>query len=159
MSSIETREFEFVSEGADDADYNPSDDSFDYDADQRAFDAQFDSELVDEAVQELNEELLASEMDFALEHVQNLASLHQSEFVNEICDIFAAENGKEASTAELYEMIGAIKQAFADEAAEEAEESASEAKSEIESEASVSASVAESEAESEADLDEEAFDE
>merc|ERR1719334_2633100 len=89
-------------------------------------------------------------MDFALEHVRNLASLHQNEFVKKMCDIFAAENGKEASTAELYEMIGAIKQGFADEAAEEAEESVSE----VESEVSGSASDADS-----GDFDEEALDE
>merc|ERR1719491_2859525 len=122
-------------------DYHPSDDSFDYeadDADQSAFDAEFDAEIFGEVIQELNEELLADEMNFALEHVQNLASLHQNEFVNQICDIFAAENGEEATAAELYSIFGAIKHGFADEATNEAEASASETESE--SVASVSAS-------------------
>merc|ERR1719491_1199939 len=147
MGSFEAREFELASERSDDAsdDYHPSDDdSFDYeadDADQSAFDAEFDAEIFGEVIQELNEELLADEMNFALEHVQNLASLHQNEFVNQICDIFATENGEEATAAELFSIFGAIKHGFADEATEDGDASASEAESE--SVASVSASASE----------------
>merc|ERR1711971_704878 len=116
-------------------------------------------EIFGEVIQELNEELLADEMNFALEHVQNLAIAHQSEFVNQICDIFAAENGEEATAAELYSIFGAIKQGFADEANEDAEPSASEAESESESVASASVSASESAAESAGEFDEEAFNE
>jgi len=151
-------EINFNADEDEDADYDPSDDSQDYAQDQ------IDQEVFDKIEQTDDQ----SEMEFALEHVQNLARLHQNAFVNQICDIFAAENGKEASTAELYEMFGAIKQGFADEAAEEAEESVSacddesedesDAESDAESEASVSVSVPESEADS-CDFDEELFDE
>merc|ERR1719491_1078174 len=172
ISSFEAREFELDSERSDDAsdDYHPSDDdSFDYeadDADQSAFDAEFDAEIFGEVIQELNEELLADEMNFALEHVQNLASLHQNEFVNQICDIFAAENGEEATAAELYSIFGAIKHGFADEATEDVDASASETESEsvasvsaseFDESESVASSVAESVAFNEATFNEEAF--
>ena len=88
-------------------------------------------------------ELLANEMDFALDHAQKLASLRQSDLVSRICDIFAEENGQEASAADLCDIFEAIKQDFADEAAEEAENAEEDSESE-----SVSASVSASEAES-----------
>merc|ERR1719491_1286684 len=172
MGSFEAREFELTMSSSDDAsdDYHPSDDdSFDNeadDADQSAFDAEFDAEIFGEVIQELNEELLADEMNFALEHVQNLASLHQNEFVNQICDIFAAENGEEATAAELYSIFGAIKHGFADEATEDGEASASEAESEsvasvstseFDESESVASSVAESVAFNEETFNEEAF--
>jgi len=99
-----------------DADYRPADDVFDYaqdEVDQQLFDD------VDEVMHELDDELLGADMDFALEHVRNLANVHQSELVNKVCDMFAEEYGREASVAHLRDLFQEIKQDLAFEAVDQ----------------------------------------
>jgi len=65
-------------------------------------------------------------LDFALQHVRDLGAVHQREFVNRICDIYAEENGAELSATELRGIFSGVKQLFAAEAAEEDSEASSE---------------------------------
>jgi len=108
-------------EGDSDSDYKPSAD--DVAAESEDIDAELaDLGLRDDGVLSSEESEVASidisdhELDFALKHVCDLVSLHQGEFVNCICDIFAELNGSEPSLAELYEVFADMPQAFAEEA-------------------------------------------
>merc|ERR1719391_1752085 len=81
LSSVHFKLCEDV-ESEEDADYVPESDAFDYSRD-----------IEDE--HRFEEELFAEGMEFALHHIQELGTLHQSEFVNKICDIYADINGAE----------------------------------------------------------------
>merc|ERR1719469_1630669 len=79
-----------------------------------------------EEVQESDAELIADEMQSALDHISELGRAHQKQFVDSLCDSFVELNGQELSVTELYEIFGGIKQGFAEEADEEdADESSS----------------------------------
>merc|ERR1712087_377482 len=67
-------------------------------------------------------EEICEEMDAALEHVRDLGSVHQREFVDAICDVYADEQGAEPSTEILLGLFDGIKQLFAEEAEEEESE-------------------------------------
>lgn len=68
---------------------------------------------------EVNPSFYSSELDDALDHVRELASVHQSMFVNSICDTFAHMNGIEPSINDLVAVFNRIKSTFAEEAIEE----------------------------------------
>merc|ERR1719188_1705994 len=68
---------------------------------------------------EVNPSFYSSELDDALDHVRQLASVHQSMFVNSICDTFAHMNGIEPSINDLVAVFNRIKSTFAEEAIEE----------------------------------------
>merc|ERR1712087_659607 len=89
-----------------------------------------ESEAISEAesdVDELDEEQFADEFDLALEHVRELATAHRDSFVNALCDSMVAQSGQEPTAAELYGVLGAIKQCFAEEALEESDNDSTQA--------------------------------
>merc|ERR1719242_1457635 len=62
-------------------------------------------------------EFALSQMDSAIEHIENLASSRQEGFVNSICDIYRDSNdGAEPSTTELFGIFSDVKNGFAEEA-------------------------------------------
>merc|ERR1712087_634740 len=84
----------------------------------------FESEAVSEAgsgADEFDEEQFTEELDSALNLVRDLAASQQDGFVNALCDLISAQSEQEPTTAELYGVLGAIKQSLAEEALEESD--------------------------------------
>merc|ERR1711951_281276 len=61
-------------------------------------------------------------MTEVVEIASALGSLHQQQFVNEICDLYAEENGEEPSLNKLYAIFGDVEDALAESEEEEDEE-------------------------------------
>merc|ERR1711951_279038 len=61
-------------------------------------------------------------MTEAVEIASALGSLHQQQFVNEICDLYVEENGEEPSLNKLYAIFGDVEDALAESEEEEDEE-------------------------------------
>merc|ERR1711973_686251 len=61
-------------------------------------------------------------MTEVVEIASALGSLHQQQFVNEICDLYAEENGEEPSLNKLYAIFGDVEDALAESEEEDDEE-------------------------------------
>merc|ERR1719499_1993423 len=61
-------------------------------------------------------------MTSVVEMASALGSLHQQQFVNEICDLYAEENGEEPSLNKLYAIFGDVEDALAESEEEDDED-------------------------------------
>merc|ERR1719499_1698790 len=80
-------------------------------------------DIVDSEDEETEEvEDLEMAMTSVVEMASALGSLHQQQFVNEICDLYVEENGEEPSLNKLYAIFGDVEDALAESEEEEDEE-------------------------------------
>merc|ERR1711953_1225279 len=84
-------------------------------------DALAESEEEDDEEDEgdIDADTFAEEWSAAMDHIQAVAKLDQTEMVNVICNMYSEATGEEPSTPELYELFANVKASFAKEATEE----------------------------------------
>merc|ERR1712212_67625 len=120
--------------------YNPSDDSFDYAVDaedsmafassasESATDSEYESESADlisspsasASASESEAESVSEEVSDNLERESvDLGETAQESLVNRICELYAEENGEEATTSDLHDIFTEVKRMFAEEAEQE----------------------------------------
>merc|ERR1712212_1412578 len=132
--------------------YNPSDDSFDYAVDaedsmalawsasESATQSEYESESADLLSSSASPSALESEAESVSEEVSDnleresvdLGETAQESLVNCICELYAEENGEEATTNDLRDIFCEVKRMFAEEAEQEQYDETDENESEVE---------------------------